>query len=1122
MPDSPRVQELLDELADSHMTPEEVCRESPELLAEVRARWAKVGHLRDELNAMFPQFQEKRTTFGSDGVALPDVAGYQVEGVVGRGGMGIVFRARHLFLNRVVALKMVLAGAYAAPNERERFRREAKAVAALAHPNVVQIHDVGESDGRPYFTMEFVDGGNLAQKLTGEPWPPRAAAGLVATLAGAVHAAHLNGIVHRDLKPANVLLAADGTPKVGDFGLARHLGDDSSFTLPGTALGTPSYMAPEQAAGKRKGNEPAVDTYAVGAILYELLTGRPPFRGGTAAETVEQVIAKDPLPPSHFSPKVPRDLETICLKCLHKEPRLRYAQTADLKTDLDRFLSGEAISARPERWLDRRARQARRRPVLSTLLAVGVLLICFATVAFAWLYTEQSATDRRQALERTAALRSACDLLDSMVDAMNKRAWSEARASLTRAEAALGKHVEPEIQNRLDQGRHDLDLVDRLNAIRLSAWASVGGVVSFARADAGYEKAFLSSGLGGPSESPDAVAARVRASNIRSALVAALDHWSQCAKDESRQAWIAHTAGLAGGDDTGWRERACTREVWKDEASLRKFLATIPAPVEQCVPLLLAIEMRTSADTKLKVVLLEWLHELQPLDFWVNLRLGEVMVADGKIREAIRYYRLALAIQPGAGVAHNNLAIALNRVGRGTEAVEELHKAISADPLVAEPYENMFTTLLQLGRQADAMAIFPKAVQLSPRSGVLHTLRARYLESQNQDAEALAEHRLAVAAQPRELAIQLDLRKFLMARHRSEEACEAWRTALEHGPEEHDAWYGYAEFALFLGKEEQYRLARRSLLTKFEGTTDPYHAERTSRTVLLRPVTGEELKGAVILADRAASADRSKYPGAYPAFLFARGLAAFRQGEFARAIATMKAEASQVLGPAPRLVTAMSLHRSGKPDEAKKILSKAVSSYNWRAGEIQDQDGWIIHVLRREAEEMILPGLNECLTGNRQPRDNNERLALVANCQFSERFNEAAKLYLDAFAADPALPRELEPRHRLNAARMAVLAACGVGEADQHLTETEKKTWRAQARRWLSDELVELGKYLNDHFAESHLWVRDTLAYWRRTAALTGVRELKTLAALPADEQAEWLALWREVGSLLIRTEGKK
>src|SRR5262249_29286928 len=222
-------------------------------------------------------------------------------------------------LNRFVALKMLTTGAYAGPHERARFQREAEAVARLRHTHIVQVHDVGDHEGRPYFTMEFLEGGSLALALAGAPQPARQAAALVATVAEAMQAAHQGGIVHRDLKPANILLARDGTPKVADFGLARHFEGEPALTVSGARIGTPSYMAPEQVIGKTAAIGPAADIYALGAVLYEMLTGRPPFRGETASETEQQVISAEPVSPSRLNPKVPRDLETICLKCLSKE-----------------------------------------------------------------------------------------------------------------------------------------------------------------------------------------------------------------------------------------------------------------------------------------------------------------------------------------------------------------------------------------------------------------------------------------------------------------------------------------------------------------------------------------------------------------------------------------------------------------------------------------------------------------------------------------------------------------------------------------------------------------------------------------------------------------------------------
>src|SRR6516162_6013626 len=362
MPDEPRVQELLDELLDRQATPEEVCGACPELLPVVRERWRQICRARAEFDALLPIWPHGGLPTMPPEEPLPQVPGYEVESVLGRGGMGVVYRARHLRLGRLVALKMALAGSYAGPHERERFRREAEAVAALRHPNLVQVYDAGDWAGRPYFTMELIEGGSLAQRLAGTPQPGRQAAALLATLAEAVHAAHQGGIVHRDLKPANILLTRDGTPKISDFGLARRLQGGAGLTQSGVPVGTPSYMAPEQAMGQTRVIGPAVDIYALGAILYELLTGRPPFRGETAAETVLQVISQVPVPPSRLNAKVPRDLETICLKCLHKEPARRYATAAALAEDLHRFQRGEPIAARRAGLVERAGKWVRRRP----------------------------------------------------------------------------------------------------------------------------------------------------------------------------------------------------------------------------------------------------------------------------------------------------------------------------------------------------------------------------------------------------------------------------------------------------------------------------------------------------------------------------------------------------------------------------------------------------------------------------------------------------------------------------------------------------------------------------------------------------------------------------------------
>jgi serine/threonine-protein kinase len=925
MAENPRVEQLLDEILDSGRSPEEVCGSCPELLPEVRRRWQEMCCVKAELAALFPTTDRVAsggaTAGGPPDTNLPSIPGYEVEAVLGRGGMGVVYRARHLRLNRPVALKMLLAGDCAGPSDRARFQREAEAVAGLRHANIVQVYDVGEQDGRPYFTMEIVQGGSLAEKLAGAPQPAREAAALVVTLAEAVWAAHQGGIVHRDLKPANVLLTADGTPKISDFGLARRLEGGERLTLSGALLGTPSYMAPEQARGRTQTLGPPVDIYALGAILYELLTGRPPFRGETAADTVLQVMSQEPVPPSRLNPRVPRDLETICLKCLHKEPPRRYASAAALAEDLRCFLHGEAIAARPEGRLARLARRVRRRPGLSAALAACTLFAVALVGGRVLEMSERAAATRRREAERAATERAAEEDLRDMVRLQETLSWPEARAALERAKGRLGDRGSAELRRRLDQGARDLALAARLDDIRLDGSGGNWGVLARERFDQKYAEAFRDAGLGQVHDPPDIVAARIRASHIRDALVAALDHWSELTPHPDRSDWVLEVARQAAPGATGWRVRARTPAVRKGPAALAELVAT--APIDEPVALLLALEHHMSPASPERVRFLKRLRQAHPGDFWVNLRLGDALMRTRKPWEAVGCYQAAQAVRPRAAIACNNFGVALAATGRWEEALEQHRQAVLADPTNGNFHYNLAIALLRLDRPD----------------------------------EAVASLRRAVALDPKDTGAQVELRDTLMRQGRAEEARLAWRAALEADPPEHEAWDGYAELCLFLGQEDEYRRARQSLLAKFAASTDPYVAERTARACLLLPATGDELRQAVALAGRAAGVDRTKYQKAYAHFLFVQGLADYRQGHFDRAITAMRGDAGRVLGPAPRLVLAMALHRNGQAEEARKTLAEAVEAHDWRANKLRDRDGWIYHILRRETERLILPAL---------------------------------------------------------------------------------------------------------------------------------------------------------------------
>ncbi len=381
--------------------------------------------------------------------------GYEIEGELGRGGMGVVYKARQEKLKRIVALKMILSGGHAGVDERMRFLAEAEAIAAIQHPGIVQIHEFGTHEGLPFFALEFCVGGSLASKLNGTPLPPRESAQLVEQIARAMQAAHERGIIHRDLKPANVLLAACGlagpstdfTPKITDFGLARRVEGGSGLTQTGAIMGTPSYMAPEQAEGK-KGIGPAADVYALGAILYEMLTGRPPFRAATSFDTIMQVVADDPVPPAQLNARVPRDLETVCLRCLRKEPGKRYVSAADQANDLGRWQRGEPVQARPVGMSERAVKWARRRPAVAGLLAAIVVLTATALAVTTGLY-RHAAWEAERALKAEKA-------------AGEERDHAQEQEGIARRQEELTRQEKNKTQAEKDRAEEELTRAERL------------------------------------------------------------------------------------------------------------------------------------------------------------------------------------------------------------------------------------------------------------------------------------------------------------------------------------------------------------------------------------------------------------------------------------------------------------------------------------------------------------------------------------------------------------------------------------------------------------------------------------------------------------------------------------
>jgi serine/threonine-protein kinase len=719
-------------------------------------------------------------------------------------------------------------------------------------------------------------------------------------------------------------------------------------------MGTPSYMPPEQALGQSGAISPAADIYALGAILYELLTGRPPFQAETATETLRQVIYDDPLPPSRRNAKVPRDLEIICLKCLHKEPQLRYTPAAALAEDLDRFVRGEGIEARPEHPLEQWVRRIRRRPALSAALVGGTLLAVTLVGGGLWLRSESEATQRRLKSEEAAIERATAEDLREMVRWLEASSWPEATAALERAKGRLGNRASVELRQRVDRGVRALELASRLDAIRLGRATHLGKRVAFTRSDEEYDATFREAGLGSPQDAPDTVATRIQASNVRNALVAALDDWAACTLDSRRQGWVLEVARQADQDPTGWGTRARDPDIRKDDAALANLIATATV-TGQSVPLLLSLAERHKASGADPIPFLTRVQQAHPGDFWANLSLAEALKEKNNLPEAIRFYQAAVALRPEAAVIYDNLGLALALLGRMDEADEQFRTAAQIDPTADVAHNTLGIVFSTMAGRDEAIDRSKLPDHFSHKVALLHTILADDLREKGKLVEAIERYRQAIALDPKHTPAQNGLRSILMRQGRQEEARIAWGKAIDADPPDYDAWDGYAELCLFHGQEAEYRRVRRALLDRFGTSTDPQTAERVGRASLLLPASADEVRIAETLIDRALAAEHKAPPWAHGYYQFAKGLAEYRQGRLDSAICIMEGDASKVMGPAPRLVLAMAQHCQGREVEARNTLEAAVRAFDWQPSVAERRDDWIIHALRREAGALIDP-----------------------------------------------------------------------------------------------------------------------------------------------------------------------
>lgn len=735
--DGSRILDLVDEVIESGRSPEDVCAACPDALPEVRRRVVEYRLLERRLDTYFPVGTgSPHDPAPGDRGTLPDPPGYSVVSVLGTGGMGAVYLARHLELGRNVALKMLLNGRYAGTVERARFLREARSLATLRHPNIVSVFDVGEWEGRPYFTMEYVEGGTLADKLAGAPRAHEQAVRTTLTLALAVSYAHRQGIVHRDLKPANILLGADGSPKISDFGIARLSQADETLTLDGSRLGTPSYMSPEQAAGKACEIGPATDVYALGAILYELLTGRPPFRGATPAETERQVLDLEPLQPRALTPSVPRDVETICLRCLQKSPARRYGSADELADDLERFLQRRPIRARPVGPLERACKWVRRRPSYAAAWVSGVATVGMVLGGLLW-----------TASQREAMARAISEDLAETVRLERAAEWRAARNMLERAKTRLAAGAAPAgLAQRVADLDRELELVDRLAAMRLDRAASRS--LEFDRASwwRSYREAFALAGLLDEGDTAEAFAARVAASPARRALVDALDDWSVCATTVDEARWVL-AAARAADPDPVWRDRARDIATWGDADAIAA-LAREAAVEREPVALLLTIAgLHSNSHWESGVALLRRTQSAHPSDFWANFALGQAL-ADRGHADATAFLHAAIALRPEAAAAHVSLANALGIQSRTPEAIEAMRHAVALDGESVVAQYNLAVWLFREEQYGEAAVHAGEAARIDPTQPLAHGILGSALLRLEKHEDAAAAFRRAIDLLP--------------------------------------------------------------------------------------------------------------------------------------------------------------------------------------------------------------------------------------------------------------------------------------------------------------------------------------------------------------------------------------
>jgi eukaryotic-like serine/threonine-protein kinase len=1041
-----------------------------------------------------------------------------------RGGLGLVSVARDTELGREVALKEMQEHVDDA-GHRGRFVREAKVTGGLEHPGIVPVYGLGQyADGRPYYAMRFIRGETLQEAIrklhAGEPgYTLRGLVTRFVAVCNAVGYAHSRGVIHRDLKPANVMLGPYGETLVVDWGLAKVVGrpdiavsdrlpgegtlqvgaGDVARTRAGSLLGTPEFMSPEQARGETETLTPATDIYGLGATLYALLSGRPPVRGDDVLQVLERIWQGTFVSPRQINPATPAPLEAICRKAMSLRPEDRYRSALELATDCEAWSADEPVSSYAEPWLVR-ARRWRRRHRIKVTVGVTAAVVALVLGGFALAREQQVQARRQQEQAQRRVLAEAA--LQRAGEAQAGSRWAEARAALQQAEDRLPDEGGAQLRPRLEAMRRDLDLVQRLDDIRLDRATRVqGGRFDNEAADRQYEAAFRSAGLADPQENEEEAAAQVADSPVKDALLEALDNWALVASGD-RRARVLSVARRV--DSDPGRARLRDPAAWADTQLLARVTREVSA--DAVTPGLATAVGGRLAGVGEGEELLRTAQRRLPGDFWLNYSLAHVLEVKRRPAEAEAFARAALAVRPDSSPAYSGFSVLLERQGKLQEAELAARQAVVLDPRSGPAHANLGFYLYRQRKVPEAESILRRAIELDPTNAMAYSNLGRLLNAQRKPDEAMTLLRRAIEINPKSAIVHNDLGWVLDRQGKLDEAAEFYRKAIALDPE--------------------YAWAQTNLGWVLDRQRNTKEAERLYRSAIaLDPVNSWAYHNLGWLLDRQGNLDEAA--GLYrkamqldPQNAWAPnnlGWLLERQGKLDDAVPLYQKSIAINPGQAEAQSNlARTLLALGKYAEAAEAARRALPLFPKTNPERLAAEGY----LRRAESAGRSP--------DGHPIDNRaasaaETLARAERSRARKRFAEAACFAAEAFASDSKTSDDLEACHRYKAACSAVLASAGQGEDPPSGSVSEKADWRLPALSWLRADLAMWkGRVIFSSSTRERQEAIDHLRHWLVDPDLSSVRESASLAELPEPERKQWQKLWETVHGLVEESPGAK